>query len=204
MSRVLENIGKQILRENGVDVPSFFVVSDRKDADQAGNHLGYPVVIKALVPVGKRGKAGAVRFAGNRDELEKISEEILHMNVRNFPVTKLLVEKKIDIARELYVSITFDSSNQLPIIIASTSGGIEIEEIAKREPSKVLKYHVNILEGLHQYQAKEIWSDLGLKERPLQAATDTLWRLYQVFRKYDATVLEVNPVAITTEGKALR
>lgn len=203
MSRVLENIGKQILRENGVDVPSFFVVSDRKEAGQAGDHLGYPVVIKALVPVGKRGKAGAVRFAENRDELEKISEEILHMNVRNFPVAKLLVEKKIDIAQELYVSITLDSSNQLPIIIASASGGIEIEEIAKREPSKVLKYHVNILEGLHQYQAKEIWSDLGLKERPLQAATDTLWRLYQVFRKYDATVLEVNPVAITTGGKAV-
>ena len=203
MSRVLENIGKQILRENGIDVPSFFVVSDRKEAGQAGDHLGYPVVIKALVPVGKRGKAGAVRFAENRDELEKISEEILHMNVRNFPVAKLLVEKKIDIAQELYVSITLDSSNQLPIIIASASGGIEIEEIAKREPSKVLKYHVNILEGLHQYQAKEIWSDLGLKERPLQAATDTLWRLYQVFRKYDATVLEVNPVAITTGGKAV-
>lgn len=203
MSRVLENIGKQILRENGIDVPSFFVVSGKKEAGQAGDNLGYPVVIKALVPVGKRGKAGAVRFAENRDELEKISEAMLQMTVRNFPVMKLLVEKKIDIAQELYISITIDSSNQMPVIIASTSGGIDIEEIAKQEPSKVLKWHVNILEGLHPYQAKEIWSDLGLKERPFQAATDILWRLYQVFRKYDATVLEVNPVAITTEGKAV-
>lgn len=203
MSRVLEDIGKQILRENGIAVPNFLVVTGKTEAGQAGDNLGYPVVIKALVPVGKRGKAGAVRFAENRDELETLSEEMLHMRVRNFPVEKLLVEKKIVIAQELYVSITFDSSNQMPIIIASTAGGIDIEEIAKQEPTQILKWHVDILEGLHQYQAKEIWSDLGLKERPLQAATDTLWRLYQVFRTYDATVLEVNPLAITPEGKTV-
>ncbi|MBM4322186.1 MAG: ATP-grasp domain-containing protein [Deltaproteobacteria bacterium] len=203
MSRVLEHIGKQILHGNGIAVPSFFVAAGKTEADQAGDNLGYPVVIKALVPVGKRGKAGAVRFAENRGELEKISEEMLSMSVRNFPVEKLLVEKKIDIAQELYVSITIDSSNQMPVIIASTSGGIDIEEIAKQDPSRISKRHVNILEGLHQYQAKEIWSDLGLKERPLQAATETLWKLYQVFRRYDATVLEVNPLAITTEGKTV-
>lgn len=203
MSRVLENISKQILRENGIDVPRFFVVSDKKEACQAGDNLGYPVVIKALVPVGKRGKAGAVRFAENRDGLEKISDEILHMKVRNYSVAKLLVEKKIDITQDLYISVTIDPSKQMPVIIASTSGGMDIEEISKREPSKVSKWHVNILEGLHQYQAKEIWSDLGLRERPLQAATNMLWRLYQVFRKYDATILEVNPAAITREGKAV-
>jgi succinyl-CoA synthetase beta subunit len=124
------------------------------------------------------------------------------MTVRNFPVTRLLVENKIDIAQELYISIMIDPSNQMPVIMASTSGGMDIEEIAKRDPSKVLKRHVNILEGLHSYQAKEIWSDLGLQGRPFQAATDILWKLYQVFRKYDATVLEVNPVAVTAEEKA--
>lgn len=203
MSRVLENISKEILRENGIAVPEFVVAASAMEARKAADDLGYPVMIKALVPVGKRGKAGAVRSADNDAEAEKIAQEILSMTVRNFPVERLLVERKLNISKELYVSITFDPSKQMPVVIASTAGGIDIEEIARSQPEKVMQYHVDILQGLYSYMAKEIWSDLKLAGPPLQQATDFLGKLYQVFRKYDVTILEVNPLAVTSEGKLI-
>jgi succinyl-CoA synthetase beta subunit len=201
MSRVLENVSKEILKEEGIAVPEFFVVSNEGEARKVADKLGYPVMIKALVPVGKRGKAGAVKSAENGEEVEKIAKEILSMTVRNFPVERLLVERKLNIAQELYVSITFDPSKQMPVIIASTAGGIDIEEIVRTQPQKMLKYYVDILQGLYSYTAKEIWSDLGLDGRNLQQATDFLSKLYKVFRKYDATILEINPLAIASDGK---
>jgi len=202
MARVLENIGKELLRKNRIPTPDFLVVSDAEEAWKAADELGYPVVIKALVTVGKRGKAGAVKFADNSEEAEKIAKEILSMTVRNFPVERLLVEKKLDISQELYVSITFDSSKMMPIVIASSAGGIDIEEIARTQPEKIIKHHVNMFEGFHLYEAKEIWSDLGLAGSDLQKATAILWRLYQVFEKYDSTIMEINPLAITSGGEA--
>lgn len=203
MARVLENIGKELLRNNRIATPGFLVVTDAKEARKAADELGYPVVIKALVTAGKRGKAGAVKFAENSEEAEKIAKEILSMTVHNFPVERLLVEKKLDISQELYVSITFDSSKMMPIVIASSAGGIDIEEIARTQPEKIIKRHVNMFEGFHLYEAKEIWSDLGLAGSDLQKATAILWRLYQVFEKYDATIIEINPLAITSDGETV-
>jgi len=201
MARVLENIGKELLRNNRIPTPDFLVVSDAKGARKAAEELGYPVVIKALVTAGKRGKAGAVKFAENPKETEKIAKKILSMTVHNFPVERLLVEKKLHISQELYISITFDSSKMTPIVIASSAGGIDIEEIAKVQPEKIIKHHVNMFEGFHLYEAKEVWSDLGLSGSALQKATPILWRLYQVFEKYDATIIEINPLAITSDGE---
>jgi succinyl-CoA synthetase beta subunit len=201
MSRVLENVSKEILKEEGIAVPEFFVVSNEGEARKVADKLGYPVMIKALVPVGKRGKAGAVKSAENGVEAEKIAQEILSMTVRNFPVERLLLEKKLNIIQELYVSIAFDPSKQMPVIIASTAGGIDIEEIARTQPEKMLQYYVDILQGLHSYMAKEIWSELGLEGRILQQATDLLSKLYKVFRKYDATILEINPLTLASDGK---
>jgi len=203
MARVLENIGKELLRSNRIPTPDFSAVSIVKEARKAADEIGYPVVIKALVTAGKRGKAGAVKFAENSDEVEEIAKQILSMTVHNFPVERLLVEKKLDISQELYVSIAFDSSKMMPIVIASSAGGIDIEEIARTQPEKIIKYHVNMREGFHLYEAKEIWSDLGLTGSALQKVTPILWRLYQVFEKYDATIIEVNPLAMTSEGEAV-
>jgi len=203
MARVLENIGKELLRKNRIATPDFLVVNSVEEARKAADELGYPVVIKALVTAGKRGKAGAVKFAENSKEAERIAKEILSMTVHNFPVERLLVEKKLDISQELYISITFDSSKMMPAVIASSAGGIDIEEIAKVQPEKIIKHHVNMLEGFHLYEAKEIWSDLGLSGGVLQKATAILWRLYQVFEKYDATIIEINPLAITSDGETV-
>lgn len=203
MSRVLENIGKELLRKNGIATPDFSVVNDGKEARRAADELGYPVVIKALVPVGKRDKAGGIKFAENPAEAEQIATEILSMMVQNFPVERLLVEKKLEISHELYISITFDSSKMMPIVIASSAGGIDIEEIARSKPEKIIKYYVDMQEGFNLYEAKEIWSDLGLTGSALQKATPILWKLYQVFEKYDATIIEINPLAFTFDGEAV-
>jgi len=203
MARVLESISKEILRENGIPTPNFFVVNSDKEARKVADELGYPVVIKALVAVGKRGKAGAVKFAESPEEAEKLAKQILSMTVYNFPVEKLLVENKLDIVQELYVSITFDFSRQMPVIIASSVGGIDIEEVVRTYPNKMIKHYVSPAKGFHQYEAKEIWSDLGMKENVLREATGILWKLYQIFEKYNATILEVNPLAIVADGKAV-
>jgi succinyl-CoA synthetase beta subunit/citryl-CoA synthetase large subunit len=200
MARVLENIGKDLLKENGVPTPEFIVAATSEEAHSAAQKIGCPVVIKALVTAGKRGKAGAVKFAESPDAAAKTAEAILAMTVYNFPVKRVLVERKLDISKELYVSITYDPVQMAPIIITSTAGGIDIEEIAAAHPEKILKYHVNILKGFNLYEAKEIWSDLGLKGSVLQKATTLLWRLYQLFVKYDCTVIEINPLALTADA----
>ena len=105
------------------------VAATADEAHRAAQKIGCPVVLKALVTAGKRGKAGAVKFADNPDEAAETAEAILAMTVRNFPVEQVLVEKKLDISQELYVSITYDPTQMGPIIIASTAGGIDIEEM---------------------------------------------------------------------------
>jgi succinyl-CoA synthetase beta subunit/citryl-CoA synthetase large subunit len=189
MARVLENIGKELLQKNGIATPEFSVVETPQGAREAADKMGYPVVIKALVTVG----------AENPEGVEQYAKEILGMTVRNFPVERLLIEKKLDIDQELYVSVTFDDTQRMPVVIVSSEGGMDIEEIAKRHPEKIIKHHVNMKEGFHGYQAKEIWSDLGLKGKLLQKATQTLSRLYRFFEKYDATIIEVNPLAVIAE-----
>lgn len=200
MARVLEIIGKEILKKNGIPVPACEAVKSVVQACDAAEKIGYPVVIKALITVGKRGKAGAVKFADNRTEVEKAAKEILSMTVRNFPVDQLLIEQKLDIAKELYFSVTYDSTRKMPVIIASAEGGVDIEEIAGKHPDKVFKIHVDPIRGFEQYQAKELAAVLSLKGKQLAKGTVLFWRLYNVFRDYDATILEINPIAITGSG----
>ncbi|MBI4322136.1 MAG: acetate--CoA ligase family protein [Chloroflexi bacterium] len=203
MSRLLENVAKDILARYQVAVPRYLVARNASEAREAAEHLGGAVVLKGLVPVGKRGKAGAVKFAASPAEAESVARTLLGMNVRGFPVEKLLVEEKVDIARELYVSVTFDSSSKLPVVIASAEGGVDIEEVAARDPSRIYTCLVDPFRGFPPFRSKEIWSELGLEGGDLRAATDILVRIYEAFEKSDATILEVNPLAITGAGKAV-
>ena len=131
MARVLESVGKELLSKSGIPVPKHFVAKDENQALEAAEKIGYPVVVKALVTVGKRGRAGAVKFAQNGDEVQAAAKQILSMTVRNFPVQSLLIEEKISIEKELYISVTYDETDQCPVIIASSEGGMDIEEISQ-------------------------------------------------------------------------
>jgi succinyl-CoA synthetase beta subunit/citryl-CoA synthetase large subunit len=201
MARVLEDVAKEILRNNGIVTPEFAVAETPKQVLKVAEQIGFPVVLKALVPLGKRGKAGAVQFAVNSTEAESHARRILGMNLRHFPVKKLLVESKLDIVQELYISITYDDTRRMPVIIACSEGGIEIEEIAVISAGKIIRHYVDLNMDFHPYQSKEICSALGLTGKILQKGTQALYRLYKIFEKYDATILEVNPLVLTTEDE---
>ncbi|WP_144475719.1 ATP-grasp domain-containing protein [Cytobacillus oceanisediminis] len=197
MGRMLEDASKSILKESGIPVPGHSVVSNSKEITE--QHLKKPCVLKALVPVGKRGKAGAIKFAETVEEAQRKVNEILQMTVRNFPVEKVLIEEKVDIDEEWYVSITIDPQKQMPIIIATTEGGVEVEDLVKNAPEKVVIYHVEPFAELQPFQSKEIWSKLGVTGKPLLKATSILCKLYQVFLKYDCYILEINPLVLTKD-----
>ena len=131
LSRLLENDSLELLSEGGLPVPRFEVCTDADEAARALERLGGRVVIKALVPVGKRGKAGAVKFAASVDEARAHADAILGMEVRRFPVKKLIVMEALDIAREIFCSISFDAPRKCPLILFSAEGGVDIEELSR-------------------------------------------------------------------------
>jgi len=201
LARLLENQIKELLKEEGVAIPQFRVASSPEAAAAAAADIGYPVVLKALVPVGKRGKAGAVKFASTAEEVADISTNLLKMTVRNYPVEELLVEQKLAITKELYISITYDHSRQCPVVIGSLEGGIEIEEVSLEHPEKILTYAVDPLLGLAPFEARQIWAELGVEGKLIQRLGEATSQLYNLFVKYDAYLLEVNPLVVTSDDQ---
>lgn len=200
MGKLLENHSKKLIKQLGLTVPEGGIAATPEEAALICRELGKPVVIKALVPVGKRGKAGAIKFADDPDRAREETRQLLGMTVRNFPVETVLVEEKLDIVEEWYLSITYDKVRKMPVIIASTSGGIDVEEISRAQPDKLVIRHIDPFYGLAGYQAKEIWSDLGVEGKLLVSATGILGKLYHLFDRSDAYLLEINPLAVTKAG----
>lgn len=203
MGKLLENYSKKLIADAGVLVPRNSVARTPEEAVEKANEIGYPVVLKALVPVGKRGKAGAIRFANNAEEVSIRTQELLKMTVSHFPVDKVLVEEKISIAQEWYLSITIDKKAQAPVIIASLDGGVDVETLSREHPEKVLTRHIDPIFGMAEFEAKEIWSDLGLNGKLLTLATQTLVRLVRVFLEKDASILEINPLVLSEGGEVI-
>lgn len=201
MARVLENISKSIIKEEGIPTPEFSVAKSPEEVKEQAAEFHNGIVLKALVPVGKRGKAGAIKFPTSADEAAKAAQELFGMVVKHFPVEEVLVEEKLDINKELYLSITIDKKEQLPVVIASTVGGIDIEELSNKHPDKICKVHVDPIIGLPDYKCREIWVDLGISGRLLRGLAAVMGRLYKVFVKYDCTILEINPLVLTGENE---
>jgi succinyl-CoA synthetase beta subunit len=203
MARILEHDSKALVKRLGVPVPEGAAAATPEEARDVASAIGLPVVIKALIPSGKRGKAGAIRFADTVEEAYRHAAEILGMTVSYYPVEKVLVEQKLAIKRELYLSITIDKARRMPVIIASSVGGIDIEELSREHPDKISRTHVDPVMGLMGFKAIEIWSDLGLTGNILRQASGILTRLYGAFIRYDATILEINPLVITDDDKVV-
>ena len=162
MARILEDVGKRFLAEAGIKVPESVTIENASDLDEALDQLEGEVVLKALVPVGKRGKAGAIKFPADREEARSQAEEIFAMEVREFPVEKILVEEKVAINEEYYISAAYDKKAQLPVVVASTAGGIDVESMSRQHPEQIKKYHVDPFIGLPDYKARELWAELGI------------------------------------------
>lgn len=201
MARLLEHHALEFLAKGGVEVPEFAVVASAAEAKRAAAGFGGPAVVKALIPVGGRGKAGAIKRAENPDEAFEHARSLLGQTVLNFPVERLMLSELIHIAEEIFVSITFDSMARGPLVLFSALGGIDVEAILADDPDRLIQFPVEIGLGLQPFQAREIAERAGLKGKTLMAAAEALSALDRVFRALDAVTVEVNPLAVTGDGR---
>jgi succinyl-CoA synthetase beta subunit len=194
---------KLFFAREGIPVPKSGLANTPIEARQVAAEIGYPVVLKAQVLSGGRGKAGGVRLVRNDSEIESNANLILNSQIRGIPVQRLLVEKAVDYSGEFYLGIVNDRSLAKPILILSSSGGIEIEEVALTAPERIEKAAINPLVGLQNYTVRALASGLGIDYalwKPLQHIATALWKL---FDRLDATLVEINPLAVTPEGSLM-
>ncbi|MCZ7380256.1 MAG: acetate--CoA ligase family protein [Candidatus Methanoperedens sp.] len=195
--KLYEYDAKEIFKKNSILVPEGSLVLNPDDAQNLAEKLG-TVVIKAQVMTGGRGKAGGITKASNPKEAYQSAQRILGMSVKGFPVNKILVEEYKKPDKEMYIGITIDRAAKCPLIMVSPEGGIDIEEIAKTSPQKIVKMRINLLTGMHDYQARMLANSLN-KDKPLMIA-DIIKKLYHVFIANDCTLAEINPLADTKDG----
>lgn len=202
MARLFEYQGKNLLKGGGISVPIGEVASTAREAREIAAKIGKPVVVKAQVWVGGRGKAGAIKTANSPEEAESIAETILGMTVKGFPVRKVLVEEKIAIKQEFYCGVIPDSSRYTrgPVIIFSTQGGIDIEDVTE---DKVFRVKVDYTKGFPLYDAIDLAFTSGIPNDLLAKVAGVMSSLVDIFKKYDCTALEINPLVLTQDGKII-
>ena len=198
--RFFENVAKQIFSDEGIPILEGHVVYSPEEAMSVFSEMCGPVVIKAQVLTGGRGKAGGVKFANNPGEALKVADEILGMEIKGEKVKHLLIEEKADIINEFFVTVSVDRGARRPVILASKEGGVEIENLAKTNPEKIIKYYPNPLLEFLPYEAREIARKMEVPSELISPIGDIIWKLYKVFTKYDADTAEINPLALTPKG----
>jgi len=193
---------KELFARFGIPVLPGQVARTPEEARSIAESIGGTVVIKAQVLVGGRGKAGGVKLAHDPDEAAEKAGEILALTIKGLPVRKVLVAKAADIARELYVAIVLDRAAKQPLVMISAEGGVEIEEVARQTPEKIVRYLVGA-NGIRPYQARALFQPLLRDPKLVAQATDILLKLWTVYRDGDCSLAEINPLAITPEGQVL-
>src|ERR1700691_2763686 len=196
---LLEYQGKQLFARHGLRVSSGRPVSTVDDAVAAAAEVRYPVVVKAQVLIGGRGKAGGVKLAANESEVREHAGNILGMDIKGHIVRKVWIEHASDIASEYYASVLLDRSAKQPLVMFSTESGVYIEEVAEKTPEKLIRHHVDALEGLSREEALQIASEGGADEDVREGVADALVALYEVWLQEDATLAEINPLIVTPE-----
>jgi succinyl-CoA synthetase beta subunit len=193
---------KELFARHGLPVLPGQVATTPEEAREVAHSIGGTVVIKAQVLVGGRGKAGGVKLAHDPEEAAEKARDILALTIKGLPVRKVLVAKAADIAKELYVAIVLDRAAKQPLVMISAEGGIEIEEVARQTPEKIVRHLVGA-GGLRSYQARALFQPLLRDGKLVAQATDILLKLWTVYRDGDCSLAEINPLAITPEGQVL-
>jgi succinyl-CoA synthetase beta subunit len=196
---LLEHQGKQLFARHGLKVSSGEAVRTPEEAVRAAGAIGYPVVIKAQVLIGGRGKAGGVKLAADEAQARRHAESILGMDIGGHIVRTLWIEHASNIASEYYASVLLDRSAKQPLVIFSSEGGVEIEQVAERAPQKLVRHHVDALAGLSREEAAQIATAGGADGDVVQGVADALMALYEVWDQEDATLAEINPLIVTPE-----
>src|SRR4051794_39498463 len=200
---LLEYQGKLLFKKHGVPVPEGRHAATVQEAVEAAEESGFPVVIKAQVQIGGRGKAGGIKLAGDRREAEEHAEAILGMDIRGLTVHELYVEQASEIAEEYYAAIVFDRGAKKPMAMLSRMGGMEVEEIADKDPTAMVKLHVDPLIGFQDFIGRRLAFEAGIAEDVIRPVGSLLGRLYDVFVQEDAMLVEVNPLLVTGSRDAV-
>ena len=208
--RVHEYQAKQLLAESGIPVPRGGVARTTAEARRIAADLGGEVVVKAQVHAGGRGKAGGIVMVSSPDEAEQAAKRMIGSRLvthqtssQGVPVSAVLVEEAIHIERELYLGVVIDNTAGMVVIMASEAGGMDIEEIAATSPDKILKAHIDPALGIHPYRARRLAFDLNLAPAQIRPATEIISNLYKLFEAKDCSLAEMNPLAITSDGRVL-
>ena len=194
--------GKELFARFGMPVLPGQVAGTPEEARDIAASLGGTVVIKAQVQAGGRGKAGGVKLAHNPDEAFDKARDILALTIKGLPVRKVLVAQAADIAKEYYCAIVMDREKKAPLIMLSSEGGVDIEEVAHTSPEKIVKFYIP-QEGLRPYVARNLMAPLFPDFKQAGQAADILMRLYRAFQDGDCSLAEINPLAVTPEGKVI-
>jgi succinyl-CoA synthetase beta subunit len=197
---LFEYQGKQYFARFGIPVSAGGVADTVDEAVKQADAAGYPVVVKAQVQVGGRGKAGGIKLADNAGEVREHAGNILGMDIKGHVVHRLWVEHASDIAQEYYASFTLDRAAKLHLGMVSAKGGVDIEQVAEEDPGAIAKIHIDPVDGLTEAVARTLVDDAGLDAEARDGAVDILLKLYRCYVDGDADLVEINPLILTPEG----
>jgi succinyl-CoA synthetase beta subunit len=195
----MEYQGKQVFAKYGIPVSDGRICSTPEEAEQAAKEIGGQVVVKAQVQVGGRGKAGGIKLAEGSDEAREHARAILGMDIKGHIVELVWVERSTDIAKEYYASILLDRREGRPLAMCSAQGGVDIEEVAAKDPSAIKRIHIDPLVGIKPFHARYLAS--GLDPEAQAGAAEMFTKLFECFMDGDASLVEVNPLVLTTDGR---
>ena len=195
--------GRVLFRAAGIPMPDGDVAATPKEAESIARRIGMPVVVKAQVHAGGRGKAGGVKVVTNIDEVAEVASRILALSIKGLPVQKVLVVPAADIKSEAYVGLIMDRESQRPVFMVSPAGGIDIEEVAAKTPEKIVRLAVDPRYGLLPHQAQTLALTLYNDIAQVRAAAKIMEQLYQVFTSNGCSLSEINPLITTPDGKVV-
>jgi succinyl-CoA synthetase beta subunit len=198
--KLLEYQAKEVFRCYSIETPKEILAMNSLEVLPAADKIGYPLVLKAQVPVGGRGKAGGVKLVKNKEELIEKANEMFQLIIKNCPVDKVLVSQALPYTAEFYLSITLDRSTHSVTIITSSEGGIDIEEISRTQPNKIEKMNFDLIIGLKEYEMKNIFNRIfpSIENKPLiyREFYDLLSKLIKIYFEKDASIVEINPLIV--------
>lgn len=201
--KIHEYQAKEVFAEAGIPVPAGRVAANPIEAFEIAEEINRPVMVKAQVHVGGRGKAGGIKYAENAESAKILAQSIIGMDIKGLTVQKALITEAEDIISESYVGIILDRVTKRPVIMVSPAGGIDIEEVAQKTPEKIFKLAVDPVVGLKSYQARNLAFKLFRDINQVRATTNILMQLYDAFWKVDASLVEINPLICNTDAKVI-
>jgi len=201
--RLYEFEGKALFKQHGIPIPEGRPVKTLDEVFEAASGLNQPVVLKAQILSGGRGKAGGIKFADSPNEARKIAEQLLKLKIKGYPVETLLVEPKFDIQHEYYIGVTIDRANYKLVVIASGEGGVDIEETAEKNPDKIFKKSLSIEEEFYTFDALAIAKKIGIPGGHLKTAAKIIVNLFKMFKACDAKLVEINPLVLTGDDRLI-